>query len=130
MNQETNNPFREGDIVYHPRDSKGKVLGLYTSELVKVQFDKHKYVDGGYHCAYIEELSFEPWPAPVHERPFEPTLKEWEFIVIVERGNPSNIEQGHVSAETRTTVDVVLIDGKGMHSFSKEDSYFFKKIVF
>ena len=60
-----NNPFRVGDKVYHHRE--GLVTITKISEgpaLIRVEKDKD------YWWFPVEMLSFEPWTAPVHKRPF------------------------------------------------------------
>lgn len=56
--------FRKGDVVYHPR--YGKVSIQETGSI-----DSEVY-SGEYGVMIIHNilLSFTPWPAPCHERPF------------------------------------------------------------
>lgn len=56
--------FQAGDVVYHNVYAEG-VVAHYTKTVVRVYFEKMEYQL----CCTPQELSFEPWPAPNHERP-------------------------------------------------------------
>lgn len=128
MNQ--SNPFRKDDVVYHPTGGKAKVHELYTAEQVKVQFDKHSYRENDYHCAHVMELSFEPWPAPEHERPFEPTLKENDQVVAILKRDTAIKEFFRVKQETPEHVVPKATDTDSGRYLSKDKYNSYKLVKF
>ncbi len=60
--------FRNGDVVYHPVNGKGKVTSSESDEAYFVEFERFNSPSDWFKES---ELSFKPWPAPCHERPLE-----------------------------------------------------------
>lgn len=61
------NPFYEGDVVYHPTYGKAIVVMTANYSEPAIQISTKEY---GCFWTSTQILSFEPWPEPVHERPF------------------------------------------------------------
>lgn len=69
------NPFKKGDTVYHP--GYGKVfVGDVDDNSVGVRINGHR------HLLKLDYLSFEPWPKPVHIRPWEPSLNKGDVVLV------------------------------------------------
>lgn len=113
-----NNPFKEGDVVYHTVRGKCTVIAVENAEDCHVQFEA-PYSKG---IVPIGSLSFDPWPEPNHTRPFEPILKEGQRVIAIERGNSSNQYYGFVSKEDKYKV---VIKTLGKYNTLAKSSYFF-----
>lgn len=64
-----NQPFVVGDTAYHPGLGKVQIMSIERDGL-----DIQVMEQAGYNVpqwTYAGLLSFEPWPAPVHERPLQ-----------------------------------------------------------
>lgn len=124
-----NNPFKEGDVVYHTVLGKGRVTHNPSAKeiSVRVQFEGEEYKEGGYHIQDSAHLSFDPWPEPNHTRPFEPTLKEGQRIFAVSRGDSSKEYYGFVSKEDKD--NVLIQTSTGRITFAKSSYFFYVEVL-
>lgn len=76
------NPFKVGDVVYttHINDGSLKIGSIHESGCYVGKASDFKGAKSRW-CLY-EDLSFSPWPAPNHTRPFETVLKRGDLVVI------------------------------------------------
>lgn len=73
------NPFKPGDKVYHIRHGAGIAV---QSSHQGTDYQWVQFSEIGIQDCHIGNLSFSPWPAPNHTRPFEAVLKKGETVVI------------------------------------------------
>lgn len=119
-----NNPFKEGDVVYHTVRGKCTVIAVENTEDCHVSFEA-PYSKG---IVPIGSLSFDPWPEPNHTRPFEPTLKEGQRVIAISRGDSSNRYYGFVSKEDKDKVFIYNVCGHNI--FAKSSYFFYVEVVF
>lgn len=62
------NPFKEGDTVYHITLGEKVVKGVVSEDTILVG-DASPHSEIG--AVSIKTVSFEPWPEPVHKRPLQ-----------------------------------------------------------
>ena len=74
---EMKNPFKVGQTVYHPVYGKSEV-----GAIDKHQRSTHPVYLKGKAWVLVELLSYEPWPKPVHEKPFIPQLLHKQWVVV------------------------------------------------
>lgn len=71
---EMKNPFKVGQIVYHPVHGKCEIANIDPHSTSAAVYLKNM----GWFPVGI--LSYEPWPAPVHSLPFVPVLQPGDWI--------------------------------------------------
>jgi hypothetical protein len=95
------NPFKVGDTVYSCLYGEVLVWSVDTQLDGVVQI-KQGINDRGW--VKIDTLSFKPWPAPCHERPFTPVLKKGDVVAVIYKGNHEDIRYRTVEVEEEKCV--------------------------
>lgn len=74
--------FKPGDEVYHSLKGKGKVIRISTDQLDDTPYCVEWDVTWATDWQREKLLSFEPWPEPVHVRPFN---KGWYVLLLQDK---------------------------------------------
>lgn len=109
-----NNPFKVGDKAYHARWGEGVVSSVDKTD-VPVCF-RHKK---GTQWVSIEMLSFKPWPAPCHERPFEAVLKQGELVMVSNLSGSSKSLHRIVTEHKDSVESLTALMLKSHHTFHR-----------
>lgn len=103
------NPFKIGQTVYHPIYGSSKVGAIDEH-----QHSTHPIYLNDKGWVQVELLSYEPWPKPVHEKPFVKQLQPKQWIVV-QQNNTGNMVLTRVDEElpekVKTTCGLLSKDG-------------------
>lgn len=94
------NPFKVGDKVYHVKFGEGVVSCTDKSEVPVYASYNNPY---GQEWCSLAMVSFTPWPAPNHVRPFTPTLAKGDVLMAIGR-NTGRLYKITVECETEKYV--------------------------
>lgn len=98
------NPFKPGDKVYHIRHGAGIAV---QSSHQGTDYQWVQFSEIGIQDCHIGNLSFSPWPAPNHTRPFEPVLKRGDIVIVRPTMRPGKTIVIEVLCEDEHVVQVI-----------------------
>lgn len=118
-------PFTVGDRLYLAGREAHVIFGGYYIDNDPKAQPTHVYycMDGqpGYYDTHIGHLSFSPWGKPNHTRPFVPTLKGGEHVLVQASDGGPRTPVGYVVKE-ETAGCILMNNGK---RYPKDEYDFF-----